>query len=191
MKTNINSKGELTSDLLHLLGAVVLIVIGLFILFSISSNEKKANLEDIATIKDSYQTLQLARTFIQTPVEFQGDMRTVAEWVNIYFQLTNYTQQIKLRRALSLSASKILRPHLKSGDDRTIAAFSYYTVGKKTASLEISSTWNSDDVEQKDKVIYTGVFQGNVSIQVPVYIRGLQTNPSDKYIRFDIYSVAI
>jgi len=188
MKQKLNTKAETVSNLFYFFITVVLVVSGLFFLYSLSVDEKEANLNEIAVLKQGYQTTQLARTFIQTPLNFSGKTKTVAEWVNIYFQSNNYTRQHQLRVALFNLASKTLRPHLNSETTETKAIFSYYVFGRKINSLQVSNTELPFDKQIEKNVVYSGVFQENASIQIPTYTSGLQTNPADKFILFEIIS---
>jgi hypothetical protein len=182
-----NINGNLFSDLFYLGVAVAIIVVGMILLMNISNKETKDNLQEVASIKEGYQTIQLARTFLQTPLEINGETKLISVWANEYFTIDNFSEKTIIRKAMTELADKTLAPHLRAGVYATDAVFTYYNLGNLKSSLTVASvSYYFISKHKQEGIIYSDISQEDIKIQLPVYVKGLQYNPSDKYIIFEI-----
>ncbi|MBN1175296.1 hypothetical protein JXA48_01495 [Candidatus Woesearchaeota archaeon] len=187
MRIKNNKKGDYTSEWFYFLVGGALVIIGLFLMMNMSDREKQDNYQQVASLKEGYQTIQLARTYLQTPMEFKGETREVANWANYYFNLNNYTEKNELRRALYDLAEVSIKPHLRTGVFESEASFTYYFLGQEQDKVIVASTWATSSESLQDKgIVYSDEAQVDVELQIPFYEKGDQFNPTDKYILFKI-----
>ena len=183
----MNSKGDINSEIVYFLAGAGLVVIGLALLFAMSNQDKKDNLNQVSDLKEGYQTIQLARTYLQTPLEFEGETKPVAMWANDYFQMSDYTKRNELRRAMYDLAQQSIKPNLRASIFDSEAAFTYYFLGKEQDKVVVASTWATSSKDlQVENVVYVDNSQSDVTIQIPVYMEDEQQDPSERYILFEI-----
>lgn len=182
-KILLTKKGDLFSGLIYFYVTVGFIAIALIILFVSSIAQEDANAQEISEIKSGYQTIQIARTFTQTPMEFEGETMTIAQWVNYYFLLEDVKTRSKLRLEFSNMGKFILTPYMARNFEGTSAVFSYYTSGVLKDSVMVANS-NLNIVKTESSIITGAEESADIVIQLPVYEKGNEN--SNSYILFTI-----
>lgn len=187
MKLIKNKKGDYTSEWFYFLVGGAMVLIGLFLMMNIADKEKEENYQQVASLKEGYQTIQMARTYLQTPLEFDAKTKEVALWANEYFNMKDPVKKNDLRRALYDLAKLTIKPHMRTGYYDSEASFTYYFLGEEQEKFVVASTWaESSDSLQGEGIVYSDKEQVDTTIQIPFYEEGNQFNPTDKYILFEI-----
>lgn len=188
MLNKMNNKGMSSTDLFYTIVGVLFIAIGIFLLYFSAIQKQDEMQEKIKLDKEGYQTLQLARTYLITPMEFKGETKTVAQWANDYFLKENYKDKTELKSELYFLGLKILSPHLKNEYFPTKAEFNFYVNGKLESNFIVA---NSDskitNQEYYDQFSMISDSQEEIKIQIPTYKEGSQ-DVSTYYLVFEIKS---
>ena len=83
-------------DFTETLIAIIIIAIALFMLFFVA-NQREAKLSNAITqIESDAIRMQAARTFVQTPVLFNNEEKTVGELLNMYYALKMKAKPTKI-----------------------------------------------------------------------------------------------
>lgn len=182
-----SKKGDFLSDMTYFSFGAFWVIAAILMLFLLSGSHEKQNYEEISVIKDGYQTIQLARTFTQTPIEINGQNKNVGEWASIYFKTKDSKLKYSIAYELSSLGLKVLNPYLSDKNEGTKATFSYYENGVFKESLLVSYVRKK---EEQDAFVYTGDLESSdVMIQLPILLDDLSLTPQGTFIQFQIKNI--
>lgn len=196
----MRKKGFIYFDLAYFLFALILVLIGFIILFFMIKAESSDD-KDVMLSKDAYQTIQIARTYLETPLTFTYDdskgkaitkTQSVAEWASFYFTCdegdTNKLRLTKdeLKNEL-INLGNPLKIYLFQRE--TMAATFFYIEGE-TTSPPFLVVATPQKVKKEDKgakqISANNMGNENIELRIPVYDIDLASNPTYSYILFRI-----
>lgn len=185
-----STKGILFSDLLLNAIFVGFLALSVFLAVIVSKGFVEERYDQIEQQKSGYATMQLLRTYAQTPITIDGETQSIAYFANEYFALlqanSDYPKQTLIRNELRALATQAIKPHLKDEKDSQ-ARLSLYRYGREVYYIILTSMskGKASDV-QESNTFYIGTFQENTQIQLPAYIPSSNAQPGDEYLILSI-----
>jgi len=105
----MNKKGATqASDFTETLIAIVLILIALLLLFFVASQRKSQVTNAISQVESEAIRMQAVRTYIQTPVLFDGTNISIGELINEYYRLSIKNSLNRTEKAKRLASRDII-----------------------------------------------------------------------------------
>jgi hypothetical protein len=90
----MNKKGLQILFIYDFIIGAILIILSFIVLLALLNANTTASQEKIDTPRDSYFQMQQLRTFVMTPLTFQGEIQPVYYWLEYYVKITFLKQKL-------------------------------------------------------------------------------------------------
>lgn len=190
MIKSMNKKGNIFKNIIFTFISLLIIAFAIFLLFSATNARILKYQEQANEQKQDYQSVQLLRTYAQTPFTFEGKTMTVAEALNEYYYLEIKKPRtdeeddllVSLDAQLKLHAKNNIAMHLSSKNvNKLYSVLMYFSspVGDVKTIAQGNSALKKDYEEEYGKgTKVTGETDSEGYIVLPV---NFPNSPSGSY----------